>query len=334
MKDYVITIDCGTTNTRVVLWNKLFEPIGTEKYEIGVRNTAVDGHSGQLKQAVRDGICALLNNYNVTFDDIEHIVASGMITSNVGLKEIPHIVAPAGIKELADSMQTFLLSDVCPLPISFVPGVKNFASEVDLDNIEAMDMMRGEEVECCALIDELHNGTPLLIVLPGSHTKFVSVDANGRITGCLSSIAGELLAAITNNTIIADAVGKSFVDIDCYDKNMLLAGYEQAKKTGLGRSCFSVRILNQFVNKDRAKAANFLLGAVLQGDMAAVKGSKAITVNSATTVVVAGKNPLRNALVDILQSENWFHEIIDYIPNESRPLSAQGAFVLIREVNK
>lgn len=331
MKDYIITIDCGTTNTRVMLWNKLFVPIGVEKCEIGVRNTAVDGHNDKLKQAVRESVYALLSKYNVAFDNIEHIVAAGMITSNVGLTEIPHVVAPVSIKELADSVQTVLLSDICPVPISFVPGVKNFDSEVNLANIESMDMMRGEEVECCALISELHNGMPLLIVLPGSHTKFVSVDANGSITGCLSSIAGELLAAITNNTIIADAVGKSFVDVGCYDKTMLLAGYEHAKKTGLGRSCFSVRILNQFINKDNSKSANFLLGAVLEGDIAAIKGSEAICISPDTKVIVAGKSPLRNALVDILQSENYFQEIIDYVPSETVPLSARGAFVLIRE---
>lgn len=53
-------------------------------------------------------------------------------------------------------------------------------------------------------------GNSYLLVLPGSHTKFVSVDKEGKIRSCLTTITGELLASITNHTIIADAVGRQF----------------------------------------------------------------------------------------------------------------------------
>lgn len=330
MKAYIITIDCGTTNTRVTLLNKEFGFVGLEKREVGVRNTAIDGNNNCLKQALRECINSLLMQEKIGFEHIVKIVATGMITSNMGLKEIAHLVVPVGIADLAKSMETVLIEDVCPLPISFVPGVKNNNENIDIYSIENMDMMRGEEVECCALIKELHVGKPLLIVLPGSHTKFVSVDAQGFITGCLSSIAGELLAAITNYTIIADAVGKSFVADSDYDKTVLLAGYAQAKETGLGRACFSTRILNQFVSKDTSKAANFLLGAVLEGDIKAIKNSKAICVGPDTTVVVTGKSPLRNALFDILQFEDYFQEVKMYFTDEDISLSTKGVIALIK----
>lgn len=48
----------------------------------------------------------------------------------------------------------------------------------------------------------------MLFILPGSHNKFVSVDREGKITGCLTSISGELLASITNDTIIAKSVNR------------------------------------------------------------------------------------------------------------------------------
>lgn len=60
-----------------------------------------------------------------------------------------------------------------------------------------------------ALLSHFAPGKPYLLVLPGSHMKFVSVDREDRITGCLTSISGELLAAITTGTILADAVRAS-----------------------------------------------------------------------------------------------------------------------------
>lgn len=82
-------------------------------------------------------------------------MASGMITADVGLVEVPHVTAPAGLEELSASLAPVLVPDVCPLPIHFIPGVKNRVSGVSLETFEAMDIMRGEEVEACALIDRL-----------------------------------------------------------------------------------------------------------------------------------------------------------------------------------
>lgn len=329
MQEYIITIDCGTTNTRALLFDAQHRLMHTEKREIGVRTTAINGNNEQLKQTVRECIHNLLVAGNISFDNIKTIVASGMITSNMGLVEIPHLVAPVSVPELSAAMQKILIADICPIPISFVPGVKNLAGNIDLNNMENMDMMRGEEVESCAIIKQLYQDQPMLLILPGSHTKLVAVDAHGRISGCLSSISGELLAAITQNTLIADAVNRAFVSTADYDKEMLLAGYQQAKKNGLGRACFSTRIFSQFVSSDKTKAANFLLGAVLQGDIAAIKNSQILDINLNTSIIVAGKNPLRQALLDILHYENDFHSIMEYLPDEHMPLSAAGVFALI-----
>ncbi len=50
-----------------------------------------------------------------------------------------------------------------------------------------------------------------MFILPGSHNKFVAMSAEGKILGCMTSISGELLDAMTHHTILADAVGGAFV---------------------------------------------------------------------------------------------------------------------------
>lgn len=330
MEKYVITIDTGTTNTRTILWNSKREQVAIQKREVGVRNTAADGNNNALKNAVRECLLGLLADAKCGFEDIQLVLASGMITSNVGLLEVPHLYAPAGMEDLAKAIHSEVLPDVCPLPIHFVPGIKNNVTPVGYDNLEAMDIMRGEEVETCAVLDELHDGKPMVLVLPGSHTKFVAVDKNRKITGCLTSIAGELLSCITHNTIIADAVARSYASED-YDKEALLLGYDEAARVGLGRTCFSARIMSQFVTKDSETVASFILGATLQGDVEAIKHSSAVRADADTTIVVSGKSPLRKALMDILSHDGSFGRLIEYAPQNDKPFSAIGCYRIAEE---
>ncbi len=322
--DCRIIIDCGTTNTRALLVDGQNRILAKESREIGVRNTAITGSREHLKEAVRQCVAGLLAQCGLTFGEIRDILASGMITSNVGLVEIPHLPAPAGKKELAQGMQKILLSEIAPIPICFVPGVKNIPISVDERNFEEMDIMRGEEVEAVAILEHRRSSGPALIILPGSHTKFVQADERNRITGLLTTLSGELLSCVTNHTILADAVQRQYVTEEGCDKAYLLKGFRTARQCGIGRACFSGRILNQFVTQEPQKIASYLMGAVLQNDLLALKGSKAVSVSPDTHVIVAGKNPLRKALTAMLEEDGYFDNIEEYEKLSPLPLSAQG----------
>lgn len=331
MKRYVITLDGGTTNTRAVLWNAEGVPVDSEKEEVGVRNTAIDGNNLRLKQAVKLCIETLLQRNNLDFIDVNAIYASGMITSNVGLVEVPHLVAPAGTSDFVVAVKRIDLPEVAPIPFHFIPGLKNMADGITLDNVEGMDIMRGEEVEAMALLHWLPMGKAYLLVLPGSHTKFITVDAKGRLTGCLTSMAGELLSLLTTQSILADAVKHSFVAAETYEKKKMLAGFRTARATSFSRAAFSTRIMSLFVARDApAQCASFLLGAVLESDVAAVKGSKALTLAKDMEVVVAGKEPLRSSLVDVFVEDGTFRRVQAFTPPEGVVMSAYGAYLVAR----
>jgi mannose-6-phosphate isomerase-like protein (cupin superfamily) len=117
-----------------------------------------------------------------------------------------------------------------------------------------MDMMRGEEVEAVGLYSLLGCKGPALFVLPGTHNKFVPMGENGEILGCMTSISGELLDAITHHTIIADAVGHSFVAAEEYDSDMAKAGAWECSSSGIGRAAFAGRILSTLGGKEKTKA--------------------------------------------------------------------------------
>ncbi len=330
MKHYLITIDGGTTNTRVYLWDHNGKFICSAHSETGVRDTAIDGNNLKLQKAVKGLIETLIQEHQISFDDIEAIYASGMVTSNVGLYELPHLTAPASLEDFARGIKDVSIDNICPLPISFIPGLKNMENgQVSLSHLEAMDIMRGEETEALALLSSItsDNNNGILLVLPGSHTKFVAVDQAGRLTGCLTSMAGEFLSMITNHSIVADAVQHQFVNQDI-QSDYLLAGYKSAAQTSLSRAVFLTRILNQFLTKNQNNCASFLLGCVLQNDIAAIKTSIALKANPQMQVLVAGKEPLRSAMICLLKEDNWFQNVSAYSPDNLEPLSGKGALAI------
>ena len=326
MKKYIIAIDGGTTNTRASLWDAPGICLDIVKSEVGVRITSIEGSNASLKAAVKGLLEQLLQRNQITYEQVEGIYACGMITSKEGLAELPHLIAPAGMQDFVAGLAKVELPDVAPLPIHFVRGLKNRdGNGLTLCDLEKMDVMRGEETETLALLDLFGNENGTLFALPGSHTKFVSVDAEGRMIGCLSSLAGELLSAVTLNTILAGAVGKQFAGAD-YNKEMLLAGYRTARDTSLARAAFSTRMLQMFIPSNEQDRASFLLGAVLEGDIQAVKNSKALSVNNSMKVVIAGKEPLASALKLLFEEDGFFEKVEIYYPTAEKPMSGYGLY--------
>lgn len=328
MKKYTIAIDGGTTNTRAVLIDGNREFAAVEMSRTGVKDTAVDGHNGKLKEAARTCIHRLVENHLTGFDEVERVIASGMITSGSGLYEIPHVTAPAGVFELAGRMREVLIEDVCPIPILFIPGVKNCDDPLAMDHYRTMDMMRGEEVESIAVLESYPKGRPYLLVLPGSHMKLVAINEKGQISGCLTTLSGELLSAVTHHTVIADAVGNGFVEADAYDLSMVLEGSRAAAAAGFSHACFQARILNQFVEPDHRKIACFLLGAVLQNDIEVLKRAGRPWTDCDVPVIISGKFPLGKAFADLLREDGYYRDIREFYPDSKLPLSALGALIV------
>jgi len=160
--------------------------------------------------------------------------------------------------------------------------------------------MRGEEVEAIGLYKLLKPKGAAMFVLPGTHNKFVSMDAQGRILGCMTSISGELLDAVTHHTIIAEAVGHSFVNADEYDGEYAKAGARECAVSGLGRAAFAGRILATLGGKDKAKLQSYLLGAVLALDVQAMQSFVGDQEN--VEAYIAGKAPLQQCFCDVMEA--------------------------------
>lgn len=320
---YIMTIDSGTSNTRVFLLND--ENVLKQKSirNIGVRCTAIDGDNERLKSAIQSCIKEVMEKENISWNDVRAVVASGMLTSSLGLKEVPHLVVPVCLEMEAKALCPVLMDELCPKPIYFVPGIKNY-EKIPEKNPELMDMMRGEETEAFALIDRCFTGEAMILALPGSHFKYVSVNKKKEITGCLTTMAGEILNSLTNDTILADTVKHNFVQKDMYEKRALLHGYQMEKKLGFTQACFLARTESTFLNKTDQESASYLLGVILGSDIQALRQSPTMLFGQTKKLVVSGNEITARALCDILLEEiDGIKIMVD--DSKGCPLSAQGA---------
>jgi len=271
MNNY-ICIDGGTTNTRitVVTSGKIADK---EFISMGSKDN-IDSN-GKFKAEIKRGIEELINRNSLKLQQISAVIASGMITSEYGLKEVPHVKAPAGIKELKNGLVKAEFGEICDIPFYFIPGVILKNGELQTD------MMRGEETEIMGLLGEF--STDCAFLLPGSHSKLITLDSSGRIDTIKTFLSGEMLSAIAQNTILKAAVDIKRED---FDGEYLLKGYETSRLCGLNEALFKTRILNTVYKKDTLQCYSFYLGAIFACEIEALKkcGRKKVVIGGRTVL--------------------------------------------------
>ena len=282
MKTY-ITIDGGTSSTRVNFVRN-GEVLDTVKMNIGARASIEnrDEYTGAIKNAVED----IISRNNA--DEIERILASGMITCEFGLCNLPHIKTPAGINELHENMYETVIEEISDIPFVFIRGVKT-----DTDDMDAFDMMRGEETELMGIINDEFG--ECVYILPGSHSKIIKTDKDSRIVSFSTMLTGEMIGALSQGTILKDAVDLSVSDIN---GEYLLKGYDYAKTAGINKALFKVRILKNIFGCSKEEIYSFFMGIVLCDEI------EAIIRDDAKNVVLGGKAQIKKAMAIILKEKS------------------------------
>lgn len=321
----IITIDTGTTNTRAVLWQE-DQVIAKDFEPVGVRETSVTGSKQNLKEAIKRAVASVLDEGKITDHSQVELIASGMITSDLGLVEIEHLQVPVGAEDLAKHLVKKEFPEIVDRPIWFIPGVKNAPASIDPENITEMDIMRGEEVEAIGALKYLDIKGPCVLILPGSHTKIIKIDANQRIVGSLTSMTGELLEFLTKHSILAETVAEEFTD--SLDEKALKLGAQTCAVKGLGQTSFSVRLLGMYTKYSRNQLANYLLGAVLENDIQAIKNATAFKVEQDDSFIILGKPALRGALKILLESDQRLNGSVS--TNDLPELAGQGALSIAK----
>ncbi|MDK9361920.1 2-dehydro-3-deoxygalactonokinase [Lelliottia wanjuensis] len=327
----VVTVDCGTTNTRVRVWrNNVVVAQASEP--VGVRDTARVGNHAILAAGIRHALMQAMAQAENALPDDYIIVASGMVTSDAGLCPLPHLRAPVSLADLAQATVARYIPDIALHPVWFIPGVRNTLADISTDNIGMMDVMRGEEVETFGLLALHAISGPAVIILPGSHTKFVRIDSEQRITACATSMTGELLDLLTRQSLLAASLESRFSHSP--DTDYLLKGAQSCRESGLTRACFSVRLLDLFTRATHDQKAGWLLGAALSTDIQTLKTSPALAMTPDTRLIICGKPPLAQALTTLINADPFFTAVPLLIEEyEQTPLSGVGAIAVLNHIS-
>jgi 2-dehydro-3-deoxygalactonokinase len=269
-------IDCGTTNTRIYIVSDKKEIVASGSRQIGVRDTSITGSRDALKNGLKELYNSILKDNNIGVQDISFAIASGMITSEIGLIEIPHLVAPVGIEELSKNIKVVDDPEVLDIgiPVYFVRGVRNdYGENATIMDLRQVDFLRGEEVQCIGILNEIKPELPVNVVVLSSHTKIVHLDRKGRIARCMSTISGQFFNALKEAT----SVGKSIVPCDGEEpggfsfEEIVGIAKECVENAGFIRTMLMPRFMQVLLKSDSTERALFTNAAIAVDDIKAFR---------------------------------------------------------------
>ncbi|MCE9518120.1 MAG: 2-dehydro-3-deoxygalactonokinase [Verrucomicrobia bacterium] len=187
-------------------------------------------------QHVPDGNFAKMLSDTIGGWQIRHaglpIIASGMIGSRGGWREVPYASCPVDPATLAAGLLTVESINGC---VHLVPGV--------IQRGTIPNVMRGEETQILgALAREPQLADHSLAVLPGTHSKWVLV-RNGLIESFSTHMTGELFAILREHSILGRPARET--SLQKSDEVFLrgLSAARDAKDEGISARLFSTRSL-------------------------------------------------------------------------------------------
>lgn len=331
-------IDCGTTNTRVYLVETSGEILGQSSVKVGVRDVAVAGSNAVLKNGLRSAFDEARKSVGRSDFRIDYAIASGMITSEIGLIELTHIPAPAGIRELAEGAEIVLDESVTALdiPVVFIRGIKN-RSGVDaaLAELRALDFMRGEEVQMIGLMSELKPKLPLNIVVLSSHTKLIYLDGNGRICGSMTTVSGGIYESLTSTLIAKNLrAGEDDAKASYKREEILGAATEGIKYAGFLRTMLMPRFMQVLMKTNVEDRRLFVEAAIAAEDLAIFDEFPLLVCPNQGNYLLLGQKERCQLYRDMLRLKYGNDLSVDFIsePDRIASFTVQGAIAVAAEL--
>jgi len=255
----LVAVDWGTSSFRAFLMDgegrvlsRRAAPAGIMQIEAGAFEATLERELAELGEAARD----------------LPIIASGMITSRQGWVEVPYRTCPAGAESIAEGLLAHRLAD--GRTVRFVPGLL-FEGEGRGDD-DVPDVMRGEETEILGLdLGGVEgSGGRRSVVLPGTHSKWVAVEA-GRIVRFATLMTGEVFATLRDHSILGRLMrGKTdggAGDDDAFARGVGFGLLDRKGAGGLLKRLFSARTLPLTGRLAEEATADYLSGLLIGAEI-------------------------------------------------------------------
>jgi 2-dehydro-3-deoxygalactonokinase len=241
----LIGVDWGTTSMRLWRFSPTGEILERKRSDGGILKVADGQFRETLRAVIGDGVAPAIP-----------ILMSGMIGSRQGWIEAPYVFCPADVATLAGQLTT-------------VPGDINAQIVPGVALREAggrRDVMRGEETQ---ILGSRLGREPRLIVLPGTHCKWVLIE-DGRIRDFVTFMTGEMYQALRRHTILARLMPDTDAGLDIAAVHRSFAAGLAASLDGEARlmqSLFSIRARGLFDELAPEAAPGALSGLLIGAEI-------------------------------------------------------------------
>ncbi|WP_266172051.1 2-dehydro-3-deoxygalactonokinase [Dyella subtropica] len=221
----LIGLDWGTSSLRAMLMDGGGNVLEVRSRPWGVRQLPDGGFAGALQ------------TITASWPDVPRI-ASGMVGSRNGWREVPYVDLPAGQGDLAQALDRGADGN----SLAIVSGLRN---------PRGPDVMRGEETQIIGLIAEHRDAHNATVVLPGTHSKWVTV-RDGLIVDFRTMMTGELYGLLRQHSILCAGVAN---DAGPFDSQAFIDGVRSARDSGAA-GAFSRLFAARALMLDGALSAN------------------------------------------------------------------------------
>jgi len=336
---YFAVIDCGTTNSRIYLLDEKYQVIKKGNKKIGVRDTAIHGSNEVLKLGLKKLIEETVQSSGLKIQDIKFAITFGMITSEIGLIEIPHLWTPVGISDLAKNIKVVQDLEVFPLniPLYFIRGIKNyFPKDATYKDLRKIDFMRGEETQAAGLISlypEL--SYPVTMVVLSSHTKYIYINEEKKICSSLTTPSGQVYEAIKKETFIGKSIKGDDLEKDSnyFNEDIINTSYDSVRNAGFLRTLLMPRFMEVLLKTKSYERELFFNAAIAADDLITLNDFNKLNLSLSRNFVLIG-HKIRCKIFSYLLNKYYKNiENIKSIYNEEKisNLSIEGAITIVKK---
>ncbi|MCK0144549.1 2-dehydro-3-deoxygalactonokinase [Arenibacter sp. F26102] len=247
-----ISCDWGTTNFRLRLVDSLSLKVLSEiRTDMGIKKCyqLFRAQSERSQESYfADYLLAQLERLDLSGTENYDLVASGMLSSSIGMQELEYCKLPIAFS--GEDLISKGLSVNNKLDLLLISGARTDS-----------DVMRGEEIQAIGLSDHLPKKEKGVLVLPGTHSKHIHFDS-GRFIDFTTYMTGELFEVLGKYTILSASLEE--VGWNPTFKDIFVEGVKKGVANQQMASLFSIRA-NSLIHKTSAKENYYYLSGLLIG---------------------------------------------------------------------
>ncbi|WP_299602857.1 2-dehydro-3-deoxygalactonokinase [uncultured Aquimarina sp.] len=259
LPEQFVSCDWGTSNFRIRLVDsKDLRIIQEHKTNVGV--SKLYQQSLNQKEVSREDFFKnyLLRQLDILTDlpkDDILIIASGMITSAIGMKALPYASVPQPFNGANINCSLFSLDH--KIQTLLISGIRTES-----------DIMRGEETQAIGIIDHISDASEGVIILPGTHSKHIRFSGD-NIIDFSTFMSGELFEILSTTGLLSLSVKNTVWDPKF--SGIFLEGVQKGINDEFMTALFSIR--GNDILKSTSKEMNFyfLSGLVIGSELSYLK---------------------------------------------------------------